>query len=81
MSGLNYQNFIGNIYLSGINNIFLKEKVGKNKFSLSKVTASPLIYKNYILLSDDRGTIFNISQNGKKIWKKNIYKKIYKKNL
>jgi len=79
MSGLNYQNFIGNIYLPGINNIFLKEKVGKNKFSLSKVTASPLIYKNYILLLDDRGTIFNISRNGEKIWKKNIYKKIYKK--
>ena len=26
MSGLNHQNFLGNIYLSGINNTFLKKK-------------------------------------------------------
>ena len=26
MSGLNHQNFLGNIYLSGIDNIFLKKK-------------------------------------------------------
>ena len=26
MSSLNHQNFLGNIYLSGINNIFLKKK-------------------------------------------------------
>ena len=34
MPGLNHQNFLGNIYLTGIGNIFLKKKVGKNKFSL-----------------------------------------------
>ena len=36
MSSLNHQNFLGNIYLSGIDNIFLKKKIGKNKFSASK---------------------------------------------
>ena len=36
MSGLNHQNLLGNIYLSGIDNRFLKKKIGKNKFSLSK---------------------------------------------
>ena len=79
MPGLNNQNLLGNIYLSGIDNIFLKKKIGKNKLSLSKITNTPLIYNNNIFLSDDKGTIFNINQNGKINWKKNIYKKIYKK--
>ena len=79
MSGLNHQNFLGNIYLSGIDNTFLKKKIGKNKFSISRITTSPLIYKNNIFLSDDNGTIFNIDQSGKINWKKNIYRKIYKK--
>ena len=43
MSSLNHQNFLGNIYLSGVENIFLKKKIGKNKFSMSKIMASPLI--------------------------------------
>ena len=79
MHGLNQQNFLGNIYLSGIDNKFLKKKIGKNKFSLSRITNSPLIYQNYIFLSDDKGTIFNINQNGKINWKRNVYKNIYKK--
>ena len=79
MSGLNHQNFLGNIYLSGIDNTFLKKKIGKNKFSMSKIMASPLIYMNNIIFSDNRGTIFNIDQSGKINWKKNIYKKIYNK--
>ena len=79
MSSLNYQNFLGNIYLSGIDNIFLKKKIGKDKFSESRVITSLLAFKNNIILSDDTGTIFNIYQNGKINWKKNIYKKIYKK--
>ena len=79
MHGLNHQNLLGNIYLSGIDNTFLKKKIGKNKFSTSQITTSPLIYKSNIFLSDDNGTIFSISQNGKINWKKNIYKKIYKK--
>lgn len=79
MSSLNHQNFLGNIYLSGIDNIFLKKRIGKDKFSESKVTTSLLVIKNNIILSDDTGTIFNINQNGKINWKKNIYKKIYKK--
>ncbi len=79
MSGLNNQNFLGNIYLTGIDNKFLKEKVGKNKLSLSRVTTSPLIYKNNIYLSDDKGSIFSIDEFGDLNWKKNIYRKIYKK--
>ena len=79
MSGLNHQNFLGNIYLSGIDNIFLKKKIGKNKFSTSKIKSSPLVFNNNIIFSDNTGTIFNISQSGEINWKKNIYKKIYKR--
>jgi len=79
MSSLNHQNFLGNIYLSGIDDRFLKKKIGKNKFNLSKTTASPLIYKGNIFLSDNKGTVFNINEFGKLNWKKNIYRKIYKK--
>ena len=32
MSGLNLQNFVGNIYLSGIDNRFLKKKLAKVDF-------------------------------------------------
>ena len=78
-SNLNQQNFLGNIYLSGIDDRFLKKKVGKNKFNLSKTTASPLVYKGNIFLSDNKGTVFNINEFGKLKWKKNIYRKIYKK--
>ena len=79
MSSLNQQNFLGNIYLSGIDNIFLKKKIGKNKFPMSKIISSPLVSENNIIFSDHNGTIFNINQNGEINWKKNIYKKIYKK--
>ena len=79
MSNLNNQNFLGNIYLSSVDNVFLKKRRGKNKFSQSKILASPLIYKNNIIYSDQKGTIFNINLDGKINWKKNIYKKIYNK--
>ena len=79
MSGLNLQNSLGNIYLSGIENNFLKKKIGKNKFSISKVMSSPLFFNGNIIFADDAGTIFNINQKGKVNWKRNIYKKIYKK--
>ena len=79
MSGMNPQNFLGNIYLSGIENNFLKKKIGKNKFSISKSILSPVISNNNIIFSDNVGTIFNINHIGKVNWKKNIYKKIYKK--
>ena len=79
MPGLNHQNFLGNIYLSGIDDVFLKKKIGKNKFSLLKVMSSPLIYNNNIIFSDDKGTIYNINDRGNVNWKKNIYKNIYKK--
>ena len=73
------KNFFGNIFLTGIDNNFLKKKIGKNKFSISRVMSSPLSFKNNIFFSDDTGTIFNINQKGKVNWKKNIYKNIYKK--
>ena len=79
MSGLNLQNFVGNIYLSGIGNNFLKKKIGKDKFSISQVMASPLVFNDNIIFTDDTGTIFSINQRGKINWKKNIYKKVYKK--
>ena len=79
MSGLNHQNLLGNIYLSGVNNEFLKKKIGKNKFSISNVMASPVVAENNIIFTDDRGTIFNINETGQINWKQNIYKKIYKK--
>ena len=79
MPNLNYQNFLGNLYLSGINNIFLKKKIGKNKFSIYQNTAPLLVFKNNIIFSDDNGTIFSINERGRVIWKKNIYKKSYKK--
>ena len=78
-SNLNLQNFTGNIYLSGISNNFLKKKIGKNKFALSKITSSPLVYNDNIIITDDTGSIFSVNQRGKINWKKNIYKKIYKK--
>ena len=84
MSGLNNQNFLGNIYLPSIENNFLKKKVGKNKFFISKIKTPFLIINNNIIISDDRGTIFNINNKGNLKWKKNIYKKTYKniyKNL
>tara|TARA_B100000029_G_scaffold452931_1_gene478418 strand:- start:453 stop:1802 length:1350 start_codon:yes stop_codon:yes gene_type:complete len=79
MSGLNHQNFLGNIYLSGIDNTFIKKKIGKNKYSLSKNKTSPLVIKDNIILSDNNGTIYNLNFSGKLNWKKNIYKKIHKK--
>ena len=79
MSGLNLQNSLGNIYLPGINNAFLKKKIGKNKYSISKILSSPLAFEDNLILSDDKGTIYNINLSGKINWKVNIYKKIYKK--
>ena len=79
ISNFNAQNFIGHMYLTGINNNFLKKKIGKNKFQFSNVKSSPVIGDNFIILTDDNGTVFNINKRGKINWKKNIYKKIYKK--
>jgi len=76
---LNNQNYLGNIYLPTIENILLKKKIGKNKFSNSKNLSSLLIYRKNIIFSDDAGTIFNINQAGKINWKINVYDKIYKK--
>lgn len=79
MSGSNLQNFKGNIYLPSIDNNFLRKKIGKNKFLLSKAMPSPLYFKGNIIFADDRGTIFNINKKGKVNWKRNIYLKVYKK--
>ena len=70
MPGLNLQNFVGNIYLTGIRNNFLKKKIGKNKFSISKVMSSPLVFNDNIFFADNTGTIFSINQRGKINWKK-----------
>ena len=78
MPSLNHQNYMNNLFLSGVNNIFLKKKIGKNKFSESKNITNILAYKESIIFSDDNGTIYNINKNGKINWKKNIYNKNYK---
>ena len=83
-NSLNQQNFTGNVYLSGINNLFLKKKIGKKKYSISRFESSLLFFKGSLIFADDRGTIYNINEDGKLNWKRNIYKKIYKniyKNL
>ena len=77
MSNKNNQNFLGNIYLEGADNIYLKKKRGKNKYSISRILASPLVFNNNIIFSDERGTVYNLDEFGKVRWKKNIYKKIY----
>ena len=79
MPDLNEQNFKGNLFLSGVDNTFLKKKVGKDKFKISKIMSSPIIIENNIVISDDTGTIYNFSKYGKINWKKNVYKKLYKK--
>ena len=79
MPGLNLQNNTSHVFLSSINNKFLKKKIGKDKFSISKTMQSPLSINNNIIFSDDTGTIFSISNRGKVNWKKNIYKKVYKR--
>ena len=79
MQGMNFQNSLGNLYFSGINKTFIKKKAGKNKFKISKIISSPVIFNDNIILSDDTGSIFSINQRGKINWKKNIYEKIYKK--
>ena len=79
MSGLNHQNLLGNIYLSGVDDIFLKKKIGKDKFEMHRFISPLLAYDNNLVFSDDKGTIFNVNEYGKINWKKNIYKKIYKR--
>tara|TARA_B100000579_G_scaffold437400_1_gene466577 strand:- start:1842 stop:3194 length:1353 start_codon:yes stop_codon:yes gene_type:complete len=79
MSGSNLQNFTINNHLNGVKNVFLKKKIGKNKFSISKLISSPIILEDNIIFSDDKGNVFNINKRGKIKWKKNVYKKIYKK--
>ncbi len=75
----NNENLLGNIYLSGVDNIFVKKKIGRDKFSFFKSKISPLVYNNNIIFADDNGTIFNVSKLGKINWKQNIYTKIHKK--
>ena len=79
MPNLNYRNFLGNLYLSGIDNTFLKKKIGKDKFPIYQKITTLLVIENNIIFSDDIGTIFKINERGRVIWKKNIYKKTYKR--
>ena len=78
-SNLNLQNSVFNLYLTGIENNFLKKKIGKDKFESMVGASSPIFFSNSILFADDVGNIFNVSNNGKINWKTNIYKKLYKK--
>ena len=48
-SNLNLQNYIGNLYLSGIGNNFLKKRIGKNKYEMFKVVSSPLVLNENII--------------------------------
>ena len=79
MPNLNQQNLLTNLYLSGVDNVFFKKKIGKDKFSIGRITTSLLVNENNIIFSDDTGTIFYTSERGRIIWKQNIYKKAYKK--
>jgi len=79
MPGLNHQNYLGNIYLPSIDRVFLRKKIGKNKFTAHKTITSLIAVNNNIIFSDDKGSIFNIKENGKTKWKKNIYTKSYKR--
>ena len=79
MANLNLQNSLGNLYLEGTRKKFLKKRVGWNKIDIIQKISPPLFFKNYIILSDDNGSIFKINKKGRKVWKANIYKKIYKK--
>ena len=49
MPNLNYQNLLGNIYLSGVDNFFLKKKIGKDKFSTYKHITPILVLENNII--------------------------------
>ena len=46
-------------------------KVGKNKFDISAIKSSPLIFKDNVIFSDDTGSIFSVTQKGKINWKIN----------
>jgi len=84
MTGSNYENDLQNIMLPSAENIFLKKKIGKSSSFFHPTTRPILAYKNNLIISDYKGTIYNVNQKGKKNWKKNIYKKTYKyvhKNL
>ena len=77
MSGMNLQNYLGNIYLPKIDNKFLKKKIGKDKFKISKVVTPPVTNNENIFFSDDVGTIYSVNLRGGINWKLNIYKKMY----
>ena len=78
-TNLNNQNNIGNLYVSGVDNVVLKKKIGKNKNSLYPSFSPILVFNKSIFLSDATGSIYSINKKGKINWKKNIYKKSYKK--
>ena len=82
MSGLNPQNFVGNRYLSGIGNNFLKKRVGKNKFSILQFMSSPLVFNNNIFLQmilvQFSASIKEEKSIGKKIFTKRHIRKYIK---
>ena len=77
-SSLNNQNLLGNLSLQDTNNLYLKKRIGKNKFPILNLKSQPIVKNSSIFFSDDNGTIFCIDENGKIKWKRNVYKKLYK---
>ena len=57
MSNENYQNYLGNIYLQGINSFVLKKKIGKDKFSGSK--------EGYVFKMDSQGLGYYLDKQKK----------------
>ena len=75
----NNENSLGNIYLPSVDNLFMKKRFGRDKFSFFKSKISPIVHSNNIIFADDNGTIFSVNKIGKINWKQNIYTKIHKK--
>ena len=68
MTGSNYENDLQNIMLPSAENIFLKKKIGKSSSFFHPTTRPILAYKNNLIISDYKGTIYNVNQKGKKNW-------------
>ena len=78
MTSLNLENFIGNIYLPGIDNVFLRKKIGKDKFSAHNAMTPLLVFDSNIILSDlgehfspQVANVFD-AYNDQKFYKRNI---------
>ena len=74
----NNQNNIGELSYEGS-----LEKIGKYNFSkfddFEYVNTQPIFYNEYVIYSDNKGSIILYDENQKIIWKKNFYNKNKKK--